>query len=102
VYQSFNEAGEVNYVGITQNFEQRAAQQLAQKGIIIRPIYGLSNLSRADARSVEQVLIEKYGLGKKGGILLNKINSISRNNPIYRQSIVRGQQLLNQAGYPGF
>jgi hypothetical protein len=32
----------------------------------------------------EQALIEQYG-GPKGGQLLNKINSISKNNVLYEQ-----------------
>jgi hypothetical protein len=102
VYRSIDEAGKVNYVGITNNIERRAAEQFAAKGINIRAIPGLQNLSRADARAVEQVFIESYGLGKNGGILLNRINSISPRNPIYNQAISRGQELLRQAGYPGF
>jgi filamentous hemagglutinin len=79
-----------------------AAEQLARKGITIRAIPGLQDLSRADARAVEQVLIETYGLGKNGGSLVNKINSISQNNPIYADALRRGVELLKQAFYPGF
>lgn len=35
-----------------------------------------------------------------GSQLLNKINSISPNNPIYDRSIQRGCELLAGAGYP--
>ncbi len=34
-------------------------------------------MTRTQARILEQKLINKYGLGKKGGQLFNKINSIS-------------------------
>jgi RHS repeat-associated protein len=102
VYRSINTAGDVNYVGITGNLERRAAEHLTQKSITIQPIPGLQNLSCADARAVEQVLIETHGLGANGGTLFNKINSISPNNPIYQVSIQRGTELLHQAGYPGF
>jgi filamentous hemagglutinin len=71
---------------------------MAQKGISIDAIPGLTNLSRADARSVEQVLIEQYGLGRNGGTLLNKINSIATSNPAYGASIARGKQLLALVG----
>jgi hypothetical protein len=50
------------------------------------------NLSRSDARAVEQVLIEEYSLNN----LLNIINSIARTNPIYEESIARGKEILNQ------
>jgi hypothetical protein len=59
VYQSIDEAGNVVYVGITNSLERRAAEHLGSKGIEIDAIPGLQNLSRADARAVEQVLIEK-------------------------------------------
>jgi RHS repeat-associated protein len=101
VYRSINPStGEVQYVGITRDFVARAAAHLRQKGIQIEEIGGLRNLTRADARAVEQVLIEYYGLGKNGGTLLNKINSISSTNPIYAQALLRGRALLAAAGYP--
>jgi RHS repeat-associated protein len=100
VYQALNGAGEVNYVGITNNLERRAAEHLASpRGLQINPIPGLSNLSRADARAVEQVLIETHGLAKNGGTLLNKINSIGSTNPIYREAIRRGTEILRRSGY---
>lgn len=102
VYRSVNELGEVNYVGITNNLERRAAQHLRSRGISIDGIPGLSNLSRADARSVEQALIEHYGMIKNGGVLTNKINSISPLNPGYAGGLERGAILLREAGYPGF
>jgi filamentous hemagglutinin len=98
VYISTDAADYVDYVGITNNIERRAAEQLGGKGIEINPIAGLENLSRLDARSVEQVLIEEYG-GPRGGQLLNQINSIATSNPIYAQSIKRGCALLAAVGY---
>jgi hypothetical protein len=54
VYRAINEAtGEIEYVGITNNFSRRAAEHLNTKGIKIDPIPGLSDLSRVDARAVE-------------------------------------------------
>ncbi|WP_189799674.1 RHS repeat-associated core domain-containing protein, partial [Sulfuricella sp. T08] len=102
VYRSVNAAGEVNYVGITNNLERRAAEQLSSKGISIEPILGLSNLSRADVKGVEQVLIESHGLSKDGGTLMNKINSIAPLNAIYEGAKQRGADLLKLIGYPGF
>lgn len=94
--------GRTIYIGITNNLERRAAEHLAGKGIVIDAIPGLANLSRADARAVEQVLIEFHGLSRNGGTLINKINSIARTNPRYAAALVRGRQLLQQVGYPGF
>lgn len=102
VYRSGNAAGGTKYVGITNNLEARAASHLRQKGIVIDEIPGLSELSRADARAVEQVLIEFHGLGKNGGTLLNKINSIATTNPAYGDALRRGAELLRGVGYPGF
>jgi RHS repeat-associated protein len=100
VYRSIDPtSNKVQYVGITNNFVRRAAEHLAQKGIRIQRIRGLSNLSRYDARSVEQVLIEIHGLQKTGGTLLNKIHSISKKNPAYAKRLRRGFELLAKAGY---
>lgn len=83
------------------DFARRAAQHLANKGISIQRLQGLSNLSRKEARAVEQVLIEYYGLGGKAGQtgqLMNRINSISTKNPFYAESLKLGKQLLENAG----
>lgn len=97
VYLSKNADSVTQYVGITNNFARRQAEHLASKGIEIEPL--MKNLSRADARSVEQALIEIHGLGKNGGTLLNKINSISQKNPVYAESLERGYELLKSIGY---
>ncbi|UEP24006.1 filamentous hemagglutinin N-terminal domain-containing protein [Burkholderia ambifaria] len=102
VYVSVAPDGAVQYVGITDNIDARAAAHMSQKGISIDAIPGLENISRADARAVEQVLIEYNGLGKNGGALLNKINSISTSNPIYANSLSRGMGILKSIGYKGF
>ena len=98
VYVAKSEAGEVIYVGITRDLQARAAAHLREKGIRIIPLEGLGKLSPADARAVEQVLIEEFGLSN----LLNKINSISAKNPIYSDAIRRGQDILRSVGFPGF
>jgi RHS repeat-associated protein len=99
VYSAIEEGVE-KYVGITRNFAARAAAHFSEKGIAIEGIKGLSNLSRADARAVEQVLIEAHGLGKNGGTLLNKINSIAKDNSIYADALKRGAELLRAVNYP--
>ncbi|WP_425117376.1 hemagglutinin repeat-containing protein [Burkholderia anthina] len=102
VYISPAESGSTQYVGITDNLDARSAAHLSQKGIEIDPIPGLQGIARYDARAVEQVLIEYNGLGKDGGSLLNKINSIATSNPIYANSLLRGIAVLKSVGYPGF
>jgi RHS repeat-associated protein len=104
VYQSFNPGTTItNYVGITNNFARRSVEHFnSARNLTITPIQGLSNLTRYDARAAEQVLINYHGISKSGGGLLNLINSIAPNNPIYRTALTRGEQLLKNAGYPGF
>jgi len=97
VYQSVNAAGEVQYVGITSNLEQRTVQHASR--FAISEIPGLSNLARADAQAVEQALIEMHGLARNGGTLLNKINSIASTNPGYARALAHGLELLEKAGY---
>ncbi len=97
VYQAFDAAGNVIYVGITNNLTRRAAQHLRTKGITIVEYF--SKLTRSEARAVEQALIDLHGLGKTGGKLLNKINSIAANNPIYDDAIAQGWSILTKMGF---
>ena len=92
------------YVGITDEIVKRGQAHLRQKGIVVSKIRGLDNISRADARAVEQTRIDYHGLGKDGGTLINKINSISsvKNPTKYEQGFIRGAELLKKAGYEGF
>ena len=90
------ENGTTRYVGITNDFFRRAGEHL-ERGWSITPIQGLENLSRIDARAVEQTLIEYYGLGN----LYNSINSIAASNPIYQQAIQRGTEILQTIGFFG-
>jgi hypothetical protein len=96
--------GVTRYVGITDDVLRRGAEHLRVRNIQIEEIQGLSNLSRADARAVEQTLINFHGLGSQGGTLLNQINSISRvtNKTKYEAALVRGAEILRSIRYPGF
>lgn len=93
--------GTTRYVGITDDVVRRGAEHMRDKGVKVTHIMGLDNLSRADARAVEQTLINYYGLGKNGGTLLNKINSISatRNPTAYETALIRGKELLDSVDY---
>jgi hypothetical protein len=55
-------------------------------------------ISRA-TKAIEQALIEIHDLGKNGGTLLNKINSIAASNPNYADQLRRGLELLKSIGY---
>ena len=100
VYRYVDENGITRYIGITNNFTRRAGEHLRGRGWVIREIPGLDHLSRSDARAVEQVLIERFGLSRNGGTLLNKINSIAPRNPIYPEAIQRGREILDLIGFP--
>ena len=85
VYQLVEpKTGIVKYVGITsQDLMKRFAQHAAKdplKAVLVPQMiqsFG-STLSKQQARALEQVLIDMYRLGKNGGQLLNKINSIAK------------------------
>jgi len=100
VYRAVDQNGTTIYVGITDDIKRRGAEHLREKGIIIKAIPGLEGISRSDAQAVEQVLIEHYGrLNKQTGTLLNKINSISPENPIYKGAAKAGKEILDFLGY---
>jgi RHS repeat-associated protein len=91
------ESGVTKYVGITNDFARRAAEHMSKTGISIEPL--MKGLSRADAKAVEQALINIHKLGKNGGTLLNRINSIAKSNPEYAKIVQRGYDLLKSIGY---
>src|SRR5207302_3639719 len=97
VYRSLDEAGNVKYVGITNDLERRAAEHAINGINNIEPI--VSGLTRLEARGVEQALIDEYGLAKNGGQLLNKINSIASSNALYGSLKAFGSQVLQGIGY---
>lgn len=85
VYQGFDKAGVVRYVGITERqaavrFGEDLSSGTAKSLLRYEVVPGATNLSRTGARVWEQTLINQYGLQKNGGLLLNKINSISPAN----------------------
>lgn len=70
VYQ-YAEDGVTKYIGMTKKFERRAGEWNRAMGWRIEPI--MEGLDKSTARAVEQALIEKYGLEKFGGTLVNQI-----------------------------
>ncbi len=82
VYQGIDKAGVIRYVGITSRnaivrFVEHLSSNTAKSLLRYEVIPGKTNLGRMGARILEQNLINKYGLKKNGGLLLNKINSIA-------------------------
>lgn len=73
VYRGYDAAGALKYVGITSNWTARAAAH-ARNGIEIVRVPGLSGVGYRQARALEHLLIERYGLLRNGGIL-NQIQS---------------------------
>ena len=71
----------IEYVGITNDFGRREAEWARQGRKIEHYIDGVS---RDSARILEQTVIETFGMTKNGGILLNKINSISPKKALYK------------------
>lgn len=82
VYQGIDKAGDVRYVGITsRDVATRGAEHIAasggKEGLVYQAVDGGQGLTKQQARVMEQTLINQFGLGKNGGQLLNKINSIA-------------------------
>jgi len=86
VYQGIDAAGVVKYVGITGReaterfLEHQASIGTGKELLNYSVIEGATQLGKTEARVLEQKLINQYGLGKDGGQLLNKINSIAEKN----------------------
>ena len=84
VYHGFDAAGDVRYVGITRRDPTiRFGEHLRATGsgrelLNYRVVPGSTNLTRTQARVIEQNWIIQYGLGPNGGQLLNVRNSIAR------------------------
>ena len=82
VYIGTDAQGNVGYVGITNNPNRRFMEHKYSKSpkneLDFQVIKGTGKLSRIQSRIIEQTLINSYGMQKNGGMLYNKINSISK------------------------
>lgn len=82
VYVGLDKLERPSYIGITQRapinrFVEHLCSGTERAALKYYSIEGAQGLSRIQARIIEQRLINTYGLGRNGGMLLNKINSIS-------------------------
>ena len=88
--QKVYKAADGSYVGITNDIARREGEH----GFLIDEIKGLGELDPYDARAVEQVLIERYGLGN----LKNKKNGIDISREDYEFWKCRGEKILEIMG----
>jgi hypothetical protein len=96
VYVSVTKGKE--HVGITNNIRRRGGEhENGPHSMSIEAIVG--SLTKAEARGVEQVMIEARGLQKNGGDLLNQINSIAPSNENYEKLKAKGTEILKSIGY---
>ncbi len=82
VYVGVDESETIRYVGITQRepeirFSEHLNSGTARSTLHYYTIDGTGQLSRIQARIIEQQLINKFGFYRYKGSLFNKINSIS-------------------------
>jgi hypothetical protein len=82
VYQGVDIAGDIRYIGMTGReasirFGEHTMSGSSNSFLRFSVVEGATNLTKMEARILEQTLINQYGLVKNGGQLLNKINSIS-------------------------
>lgn len=98
IYGGFDAFGAIRYVGITcRDIAMRAGEHLnsldpIRSSLTYKPLHIVGDL--LTARGSEQAYIDAYGMVKEGGQLVNKINSISPNNPVLSQ----GQNQAQSAG----
>jgi hypothetical protein len=91
VYQALDQARNVVHIGITKSFAARQARHASR--FQIQPI--IHGVTRADARAIEQRLIDTIERVKNGGTLSKKTNSIAQSNSIYASAI----QLATALGF---
>lgn len=89
----------IDYIGITTDFDRRLAQH-ARAGRTFAPelIPGAANLSRGEARAIEQACIAAGGLAGSGGALQNRINSIDPRLEYAGAAIEYGKVMLKKIG----
>lgn len=81
VYHGIDKAGVIRYIGMTRRSPAvRFAEHLKSIGtgkelLKYDIIEGAEGLTKTEAKVMEQLIINQYGLQKNGGLLPNQINS---------------------------
>ncbi len=78
VYIGYDKNGVIRYVGRTDRLPKIRFAEHYRKGLELDFNTIKNSLDHQGSRIIEQQLINTYGLGKNGGQLYNKINSISQ------------------------
>ena len=94
VVYTLSNANGVQYVGRTINptaREKAHNANPARTGLEFNPVKG--NLTRIEARGLEQILIMQYGTLNRGNPMNNQIHGIAWDNPA-RESMIAAAQLL--------
>jgi RHS repeat-associated protein len=100
VYHGYDKNGKKVYAGITTNLGRRQGQHIAKKYGIARleAVSGATNLTKWQARAIEQVLIERVrasGLSRvRNGIPIGQNNSISPKRSFYGLAVRWGEDFL--------
>ena len=83
VYRGIDpDTGETKYIGITERdpqirFNEHYNSNSPRSNLVYYEIEGATNLSKIDARIMEQNYINQYRMIKNGGVLYNQRNSIA-------------------------
>jgi hypothetical protein len=64
----------------------------------LRTLTGGGNLTKGEARAIEEALISKNGMQRYGGKFENRIHSISPQHPYYEAAKAWGEQWLISNG----
>lgn len=93
VYRGKNDSGEVVYIGITNDIKTRDYQHSSKnRPFKIEQYEELTDLTEGDARTIEQLLINEYGIDN----LENKSNSISNKRKLYEPAVEHAREKLKE------
>ncbi len=98
VYQGVDGAGKDVYAGITNDLERRQAQHGGR--FTLQQMTDQQGLTRGEARSVEEALIQRAGgTAREGGNYQNLVHSVSPNHAYHSDAASWGEHWLQSHGY---